>query len=83
MELTDEERRTRTRFLPDNIYSAIRDFKSSKWVTELLTEELQGKLSELKQASADRCPKELGALVKSQEIQFHHEVTNQELWSHF
>src|ERR1041385_5622006 len=29
----------------------------------------------------DRCPKALGAEVKSAEIQLHHEVTNQYLWS--
>jgi glutamine synthetase len=79
----DEEKRSRTRFLPDNIYNAIRDFKSSKWVTELLGEELQTKFAEVKQMQADRCPKELGSLVKVQEIQFHHEVTNQHLWSQF
>jgi glutamine synthetase len=82
-EMTDEERRTRTRFLPDNIYSAIRDFKSGKWSGELLGEELQTRFAEVKQAQADRCPKELGKLVKAQEIQFHHEVTNQHLWNQF
>lgn len=82
-ELSDEERRTRTRFLPDNIYSAIRDLKSSKWIGELLGEDLQTKFAEVKQMQADRCPKELGSLVKIQEIQFHHEVTNQHLWSRF
>lgn len=82
-EMTDEERRTRTRFLPDNIYNAIRDFKSSRWVTDLLGEELQTKFAEVKQMQADRCPRELGALVKVQEIQFHHEVTNQYLWNMF
>ncbi|HMQ16177.1 MAG TPA: glutamine synthetase family protein [Phycisphaerae bacterium] len=83
VEMTDEERRTRTRFLPDNIHNAIRDFKSSKWVTELLGEEMQTKFAEVKQAAADRCPKDLGRLVKVPEIQFHHEVTNQHLWSQF
>jgi glutamine synthetase len=82
-EMTDEERRTRTRFLPDSIYNAIRDFKASKWATELFGEDLQAKFAEVKQAQADRCPKELGAMVKVQEIQFHHEVTNQHLWSQF
>ncbi len=79
----DEEKRTRTRFLPDNIYDAIRLFKSSRWVTDLLGEELQTRFAEVKQLSADRCPKELGSLVKVPEIQFHHEVTNQHLWSRF
>lgn len=83
IELTDEERRTRTRFLPDNIHSAIRDFKAGKWVQELLGEELQTRFAEVKQMSADRCPKELGAIVKRPEIQFHHEVTNQYLWGQF
>ena len=82
-ELTDEERRTRTRYLPDNIYSAIRDFKSSKWSSELLGEEQSARFAEIKQMQADRCPKELGSLVKREEIQFHHEVTNQYLWSQF
>ena len=31
----------------------------------------------------DRCPKALGSMVKTSEIQFHHEVTNQYLWSQF
>ena len=46
-------------------------------------EELQGRFAEIKQACADRCPKDLGTLVKVQEIMFHHEVTNQRLWSIF
>ncbi len=79
----DSDKRSRTRFLPDNVYSAIRDFKSSKWITDLLGEELQTKFADLKQASADRCPKDLGSMVKVPEIQFHHEVTNQQLWSQF
>jgi glutamine synthetase len=83
VEMSDEERRTRTRFLPDNIYNAIRDFKSSKWVAELIGEDMQTKLVELKQMSADRCPRDLGSMVKTPEIQFHHEVTNQYLWSKF
>ena len=31
----------------------------------------------------ERCPKALGAMVKVNEIQFHHEVTNQYLWGLF
>ena len=41
------------------------------------------KYAELKLASAERCAKALGARVKRSEIQFHHEVTNQYLWSLF
>jgi glutamine synthetase len=52
-------------------------------VTELLGEEVQRKFAEVKQASADRCPKALGSLIKPAEVQFHHEVTNQYLWNVF
>jgi glutamine synthetase len=79
----ESDKRTRTRFLPDNIYNAIRDFKGSRWISEMLGEDLQTKYAEVKQSQADRCPKELGRFVKQQEIQFHHEVTNQYLWSQF
>ena len=78
-----EIRRSRTRFLPDNIYDAIRHFKSSSYVTELLGAEVQAKFAEVKQLQADRCPKALGSVIKTAEVQFHHEVTNQYLWSQF
>jgi glutamine synthetase len=52
-------------------------------VTDLLGEDLQMRLAEVKQISADRCPRELGTLVKREEVMFHHEVTNQFLWSLF
>jgi len=78
-----EGKRTRTRFLPDNIYDAIRLFKTSRLCVEIMGEEPHTKFAELKQLSADRCPKELGTLVKMAEIQFHHEVTNQMLWNTF
>ena len=79
----NEGKRPRTRFLPDNIYDAIRLFKGSAYATELMGEEVHGKYAELKLASADRCPKALGARVKTGEVQFHHEVTNQYLWNQF
>ncbi|MDX2000367.1 MAG: glutamine synthetase family protein [Thermoanaerobaculia bacterium] len=79
----DTEKRPRTRFLPDNIYDACRLFKASNWARELIGEEVHGKFADLKLASAERCPKALGTRVKTAEIQFHHEVTNQYLWSQF
>lgn len=79
----DESKRSRTRFLPDNIYDGIRLFKGSKFMGEVLGEAVQGKFAELKQQQADRCPKALGGLIKVPEIQFHHEVTNQYLWNLF
>ena len=81
--ITSEARRTRTRFLPSNIYDAIRLFKSSEFVSEILGNDNKEKFIERKSASADRCPKDLGSLVKTSEILFHHEVTNQYLWSRF
>jgi glutamine synthetase len=71
------------RYLPDNIYRAIDDFRSAKWTTELLGEDVKGRYADLKQASADRCPRLLGTIVKPPEVQFHHEVYNQFLWNKF
>jgi glutamine synthetase len=79
----DDSKRPRTRFLPDNIYDAIRLYKGSKFMADLLGEDLHGKFADLKLMQAERCPKALGTVVKPAEIQFHHEVTNQLLWSQF
>ena len=81
--MTSETRRTRTRFLPGNIYDAIRHFKSSDFVASILGEDNKDKYAERKIASADRCPRELGTMVKTSEVLFHHEVTNQYLWGNF
>lgn len=81
--LDNETRRTRTRFLPDNIYDAIRHFKGSSFISEMLGENTHSKYVDLKQAVAERCPKQLGHIIKSSEIVFHHEVTNQFLWGRF
>jgi glutamine synthetase len=69
--------------LPDNIYTAIEDFRNSAWITKLMGEDVKGRYADLKEASADRCPRLLGTLVKAQEVQFHHEVYNQFLWNQF
>jgi len=82
-DLEDGAKRPRTRFLPDNIQDAIRFFKGSKFLLDALGEDVHAKYAELKQLQAERCPKALGAQVKSCEIQFHHEVTNQFLWNQF
>ena len=71
------------RYLPDNIYDALSDFRKSKWTSELLTDDVKERYAELKQASADRCPRLLGTIVKAQEVQYHHEVYNQFLWNLF
>ena len=69
--------------LPDNIYDAIQSFQSSAYIGELLDTSVQERYAGLKLASADRCPRKLGTLIKQAEIQFHHEVYNQNLWNQF
>jgi glutamine synthetase len=75
--------RSAKRYLPDNIYDAIDNFEKSEWTTEILGKEVKSRYVELKRASADRCPRLLGTLVKRAEVQFHHEVYNQYLWNQF
>src|SRR5438876_4658638 len=71
------------RYLPDNIYTAIEDFRNAEWTTKLLGKDVKGRYADLKQGSADRCPRLLGSVVKAAEVQFHHEVYNQFLWNLF
>jgi len=71
------------RFLPDNIQQAIDDFKDSKWIGQILGNDVQGRYADLKQAVANRSPRELGTIVKGSEVQFHHAVYNQSLWNLF
>jgi glutamine synthetase len=71
------------RYLPDNIYTAIQDFQNSEWATTLLGDDVKARYADLKQASADRCPRLLGTVVKAPEVKFHHEVYNQLLWNQF
>ena len=75
--------RAAERYLPDNIYDALANFKNAPWTTELLGEDVKNRYADLKQASADRCPRLLGTFVKSPEVQYHHEVYNQFLWNMF
>jgi glutamine synthetase len=71
------------RYLPDNIYTALEDFRGAEWISQLLGEDVKARYGDLKQASADRCPRLLGTIVKTCEIQFHHDVYNQLLWGQF
>ena len=79
----DENKRDRLRFLPSNIYDAISLCKSSRFIADILGEESKEKYIKFKQAAADRCPKDLGTLIKASEVIYHHEVTNQLLWNNF
>jgi glutamine synthetase len=71
------------RYLPDNIYTALDYFRNAEWTTTLLGADVKGRYANLKQASADRCPRQLGTFVKAPEVQYHHEVYNQFLWNLF
>jgi glutamine synthetase len=79
----DKDKRDRVRVLPDNINDAIKLFKSSDFIGKILQKTNQEKYAEFKQLVSDRSPKALGALIKSSEIVYHHEVTNQVLWNQF
>ncbi len=80
---SEENRRSRTRFLPGNIYDAMRHFKGSNFIGDIFGTDVKEKFLNRKKASANRCPRELGNLVKTEEVLFHHEVTNQYIWSQF
>jgi len=71
------------RYLPDNIYTAMENFRNAEWATTLLGEDVKARYADLKQASADRCPRLLGTFVKVPEVQYHHDVYNQYLWNMF
>jgi glutamine synthetase len=71
------------RYLPDNIYTALEDFNKSEWMTTILGDDVKRRYADLKQASADRCARLLGTVVKAPEVQFHHDVYNQLLWGQF
>lgn len=79
----DETKRDRVRYLPGNIYDAIRIFRASEFMKSILGAAPHEKYAAFKQAAADRSPKELGTIVKSSEVLFHHEVTDQMLWHKF
>jgi glutamine synthetase len=71
------------RYLPDNIYTALENFRKSDWTSKLLGEDVKSRYADLKQAAADRCSRSLGTFVKTPEVQYHHEVYNQFLWNLF
>jgi len=63
--------------------ASIQSAPMSEVVAEMLGPEVHQRYVDCKAASADRCPRALGAQIKTSEVQFHHEVTNQYLWSMF
>jgi glutamine synthetase len=81
--LNSENRRTRTKYLPGNIWDAIAKYKSSRFVEEILGPDVKRKFLERKIGAAERSPRALGSQVKRDEIIYHHEVTNQHIWGKF
>ncbi len=79
----DASKRDRVRFLPGTINDAIRLYKQSDFVGKILGHDAKDKYLAFKQIVADRSPKELGNMVKTSEVIYHHEVTNQVLWHKF
>jgi glutamine synthetase len=79
----DKDKRDRVRVLPDNINDAIKLFKASDFMEKILGKENQDKYADYKQMAADRSPKALGTTIKTSEVIYHHEVTNQVLWYNF
>lgn len=79
----DDTKRDRLRYLPSTINDALKIFKASSFIQDILGESSKNKYIAHKQTTANRSPKELGTIVKSSEILYHHEVTNQLLWSKF
>jgi glutamine synthetase len=69
--------------LPGSLHEALEHFRKSAFIREVLGAENMEKYAEIKQAVADRSPRDLGKRVKRREIVDHHEITNQVLWNDF
>ena len=69
--------------LPGEIYTAMTNFTGSDFMKEIMGSQNHAKYVALKEAVAERSPKQLGRYIKSGEILYHHEVTNQYLWKQF
>ncbi len=65
--------------LPDNIVRAIKTFRRSDFIREVMCEENRDKYGQLKREVAERSPLQMGKSVKNWEIWDHHEVSNQSL----
>lgn len=71
------------RLLPGTIQEASELFAGSKLMRRILGETNVEKYLAYKQMAADRSPRDLGTQIKTSEIIYHHEVTNQALWNTF
>lgn len=69
--------------LPGDIYTALEYFVSSQFMAKIMGKENHKKYADLKYAAAERSPRALGTRVKCGEVLYHHEVTNQMIWTTF
>ena len=76
-------KKSQARILPGNIYESLDLFRKSTFMDKILGTENKDKYLELKEMAAARSPMELGTLVKTSEVIYHHEVFNQTLWNNF
>ena len=70
-------------FLPASIYEAAKAFQQSDFIKKIIGRENAEKYLGYKLAAANRSPRDLGTIIKTSEILYHHEVTNQSLWNRF
>jgi glutamine synthetase len=82
-EMMNEVYEGETEILPVDIYEALEHFETSEFIKEVMGEENQTKYAGLKRDAANRSPRNLGSKVKTGEVLYHHEVTNQLLWDDF
>ena len=83
----DEMRTFRERKPIKKLYGTFQDalngFRASKYMQDTLGEQVHEMYFETKKTVMDRAPKALGEKVKTGEVIFHHEITNQVLWNRF
>jgi len=76
-------KRERIRLMPGNIYDALRFFRGSRLMKNIMGPDSFEKYAQRKQAAADRSPKILGGRIKKGEVVYHHEISTQRLWNDF
>ncbi len=69
--------------LPENIYKALDKFEAGEFVKDVMGKSSHKKFYDLKDMVAGRSPRDLGTRVKTGEILYHHEVSNQLIWTSF
>ena len=81
--LSSDSSSDQVRLLPATIQEAMMLFEGSTLMKSILGETNVEKYLSYKRMAADRSPGALGTLIKTSEIIYHHDVTNQALWNLF